>query len=292
MDLSSYQGYHEGKAHSSAAFPYNTYLCTIPLDFTLVPLHWHDDAELIVVKKGAGSVTVDFTNYTVSAGELILVLPGHLHAISEIPGKTMEYENILFSPSLLSGKSGDLCSRDFVEPFFSGQMELETLLLCPSLSWYPEVWNLITEIDRLCDSRPTGYQLAVKSALFRFVFLFLPHTQKNSGTAKAPKSLEKLKTIVQYVEANYAEPITVEEMADLSGYSKSHFMKFFRSCMGKAFVVWLNDYRLTMAARMLKISDSSILEISESSGFRNLSYFNRMFRRKYHKTPREYRQTL
>ena len=46
--------------------------------------------------------------------------------------------------------------------------------------------------------------------------------------------------------------------------------------MGTGFIEYLNDYRLTMAERLLKSSDASVLEIAEQSGFDNLSYFNRI----------------
>ena len=49
MNISEYQNYHETKSHTSSEFPYNTYLCSIPLDFALVPLHWHSELELIVI---------------------------------------------------------------------------------------------------------------------------------------------------------------------------------------------------------------------------------------------------
>ena len=59
MNLSEYQNYHETKSHTAEEFPYTTYLCSIPLDFTHVPPHWHMEIELIVIKKGRGTVTVD-----------------------------------------------------------------------------------------------------------------------------------------------------------------------------------------------------------------------------------------
>ena len=85
--------YHEKKRHTEDQFPYNTYLCTIPDDFTEVPVHWHEEAELIVIQKGSGTVLVDLTHYHVTAGDIIIVLPEHLHAIREISGQKMEYEN-------------------------------------------------------------------------------------------------------------------------------------------------------------------------------------------------------
>ena len=52
MNLNEYQNYHETKSHTASEFPYTTYLCSIPLDFTHVPQHWHSELELIVIKKG------------------------------------------------------------------------------------------------------------------------------------------------------------------------------------------------------------------------------------------------
>lgn len=59
--------------------------------------------------------------------------------------------------------------------------------------------------------------------------------------------------------------------------------------MGTGFIEYLNDYRLTMAERLLKSSDASVLEIAEQSGFDNLSYFNRIFKRKYGISPGKWR---
>ena len=103
------------------------------------------------------------------------------------------------------------------------------------------------------------------------------------------KSLEKMKTILKYVEEHYSEHITIDDMAALTYYSKSHFMKFFKQQMGTGFIEYLNDYRLTMAERLLKSSDASVLEIAEQSGFDNLSYFNRIFKRKYGISPGKWR---
>ena len=60
MDKLQYKIYHENKIHTPDDFPYNTYLCSIPLDFQSVNLHWHDEVEIIVIKKGSGIVSVDY----------------------------------------------------------------------------------------------------------------------------------------------------------------------------------------------------------------------------------------
>ena len=83
MNILEYENYHEDKTHVELTFPYNTYLCSIPLDFSGVPLHWHDDMELIYIKKGCGHISVDFKEYHVTAPSLVLILPGQLHSIDQ-----------------------------------------------------------------------------------------------------------------------------------------------------------------------------------------------------------------
>ena len=80
MNTLTYENLHEVKKHVSTQFPYNTYLCSIPLDFTQVPLHWHNDVEIIVIKKGCGIISVDTEPRAVKAGDIILVRPGQLHS--------------------------------------------------------------------------------------------------------------------------------------------------------------------------------------------------------------------
>jgi mannose-6-phosphate isomerase-like protein (cupin superfamily) len=116
MQLTNYELYHENKSHTSPEFPYNTYLCSIPLDFPSVKIHWHEEAEIIVIKKGEGIVSVDLTEYHVQTGDIIFVMSGQLHSISQFQNNTMEYENIIFKPNLLKAVGNDLCWGAFLPP--------------------------------------------------------------------------------------------------------------------------------------------------------------------------------
>ena len=64
-----YYDYHEIKEHAGRDFPFNIYPCSIPFDFKLVPVHWHEEMEIISVKKGRGLVTVDMVPYEVGMGD-------------------------------------------------------------------------------------------------------------------------------------------------------------------------------------------------------------------------------
>lgn len=284
MNLSEYQNYHEKKSHTAAGFPYNTYLCSIPLDFTQVPLHWHKELEMVVIQKGEGFISVDFDRRAVRAGDIVFIRPGQLHSIEQNGTKKMEYENIILKEEMFISGEGDLCAEQFIGPLVRGELGCASFIT-PAFSGFLELSDCISRIDRLCEKRPEGYQLAVKGLLFQFLFHLISHRQENQAPVYHARPLEKIKMILKHVEEHYAEHITIDDMAALTFYSKSHFMKFFRTHMGISFIEYLNDYRLTIAERLLKTSDASILEIAQMSGFDNLSYFNRLFKRKYGQSP-------
>ena len=286
MQLTNYELYHEVKSHTSPEFPYNTYLCSIPLDFNAVKLHWHEEAEIIVIKKGEGIVSVDLTEYHVQTGDIIFVMSGQLHSISQFKHSSMEYENIFFKPRLLKSSGNDLCWEQFLSPLLSSAVSIPAVFRTGT-PLYTTLADQIDAIDILCDKRPSGYQLAVKGHLFLMFY-----TLSSEGIASVlpdRKRLDKIKAVISHVEAHYAQKITVEEMAALCFFSKSYFMKFFKESMGMSFVTYLNDYRLEAAANMLLATNDNVLEIANACGFDNLSYFTRSFKKKYGVTPGKYR---
>ena len=293
MDIRQYESQYENrkeeKHHADSRFPYNIYLCSIPQDFRVVPIHWHEEMELISVKKGSGQVILDLQPFPVKTGDLVIVFPGKLHGIRQKAGCAMEYENIIFRLDMLIPALPDRCSSEFLMPLLSGNGPSSYVCSQGCREFLP-VQQLIARLDAISDSRPAGYELAVKGIFFELLFQILPQRQGSGDETAGSRFQGKMKLVLKEVENRYAEPLTVKEMADMCGYSASHFMKFFRRQMGMSFVEYLNDYRLLMAARMLASTEETVTEIARLSGFDQPSYFNRLFRRKYGMTPSEYRK--
>ena len=289
MNIPEYEIYHEKKKHAESIFPYNTYLCSIPLDFYEVPSHWHNEMEIIYIKKGRGTVSLDMTSLYVEAGDIIIVIPGQLHSISQLDKYTMEYENIIFSTEMLISKMSDTLETEFFIPLLSGNIAIKHLITTDD-EIHNDLALCLNKADNICKTFPKGYKLALKACLYEFFYILFTNADEISET-KSNKNIDRIKNILNYIEANFKNEISIEEIANVCGFSSSHFMKFFKKNMGDSFINYLNDYRLSMAARTLLSSDDNIIDIAADCGYDNLSYFNRIFKKKYGVTPSAYRKS-
>ncbi len=97
---------------------------------------------------------------------------------------------------------------------------------------------------------------------------------------------------VRYLLANFRDEIRLEDVLDLTGMSKPTFTRQFKRHSGKTFSDFVSQVRLEAACRDLAKSDRPILEIAQSCGFSQLSFFNRLFRRTRLCTPSQYRNRM
>ena len=107
------------------------------------------------------------------------------------------------------------------------------------------------------------------------------------------KDIEFMQKIHEIIEQNLnANDFNIDTIAGTIGLSRSAFFKKLKSLTGFAPVDFVREIRLTKAARMIETTDSSITEIAYSVGFRDAGYFGKCFRKKYGKTPKEYRNDI
>lgn len=297
MNISDYENYHEIKDHYNNSFSYNTYPCSIPYDFPAVPIHWHNEMELIYIKKGIAVITIDMKDYTLQSGSIAVILPGHIHGIQkEITCPSIEYENIIFDLKMLYPKHGDNLTKEFFNNLINNAFECPCCITS-NTPYYNTILSCLDEADDICCEFPKGYNLAIRSCLYRFFYTLNKIISKNTlpshhfYTKSNSDYIDRIKLITKYIEQHYNEDISIKKMADICGISQSHFMKFFKENIGTSFIDYLNDYRLITATRLLN-SNSSITEISILCGFNNISYFNRLFKKKYSMSPRQFKKTL
>ena len=275
----------ENKRHGEKWFPFDIYPCTIPKDFPQVALHWQNSVELVFVKRGMGTVQVGLESVRAMAGDIFVFAPGVLHGLGQIPGETMEYENIFFEVDLLGG-SGDLCYRRYLLPLQSGRLSLPHRLT-QGHPCYCAALECLHRLETVNRDRLLGYELQIKGLLLCLLSALV--AQSDGLPPRENGDTRRLKAVLQYVTAHFADNLPVAEAAAVCQCSPSHFMRWFKQMTGQRFTEYMNIYRLNAAAEALRTTDDTVLTVAERCGFKNLSYFNRAFKASFGLTPREYR---
>ena len=112
---------------------------------------------------------------------------------------------------------------------------------------------------------------------------------------KIPKSNHKLhwaiSNIKDYADVHFKQQITLKTLSKLYFLNEKYAGRLFHEQVGTSFNRYVTDIRLNNAALLLKTTDKSILTAALESGFNSISYFNRMFKGYYGKTPGEYRKS-
>ncbi len=102
------------------------------------------------------------------------------------------------------------------------------------------------------------------------------------------EKLFKLK-LERYIADHYSDIFSMQEVAHAMNYSDTHFCRLFKQCFQVNFTVYMNEYRVDQAKKMLHSADISIKDVGAACGYRDTSYFIRVFKRHTGMTPSDYR---
>lgn len=273
----------ENAKHGESFFPVQKYITRLASDYPVVTTHWHEEAELTLITKGNCFYQIDLIDYEVKEGDILFVPPLFLHSISQGTSEEFFSETYVFHMNFLGGNSTDICSTRYLTPMMNQEFSMPCLIT-PEHSVYVSLRKIFSQITSLYDEAVIGYELALKSLFLQVVFLLLQYSEKKTAPDTKASS-DKLKSVLDYIELHYADTISISELAKLCYFSDYHFMRFFKKHMNMTCVEYINNLRLEKSVELFEQGNSSILDVSLSVGFHNLSYFHRAFKKKYHMTP-------
>lgn len=99
------------------------------------------------------------------------------------------------------------------------------------------------------------------------------------------KQVDTLSYVVKYIEKHFAEPLTLDFLADFSSTSKYHFSRIFKEYTGFSPIEYIISLRITHAKNMLIDSNLSVKQIAFSTGFTDINNFTKQFKKIEHMTP-------
>lgn len=282
----------ENTHHGDFILPFSTYLCSFSNSNTYVPIHWHEEMEITLVTTGSGLHKIDLTPFNIEEGDIILVKPFSLHSIEQIDNKNMIWDTMVFNLNMLNSALTDGCLIKYFAPIFNNENELP-MIIKKNSHGYDEIYDTVKKIFCCYKNKSYCFELELKSLLFHLFYNIysnnLVKAKKTSSISK--ETSNKIKSILQFIHENYNKDLTILEIASKCNFSEYHFMRFFKKYIGMTCIEYINNYRLEIASSLLNKSEKSILDISFEVGFNNVSYFNKLFKKKYSLTPKEFRNT-
>lgn len=248
-----------------------------------VSRHWHQGLELTMVLDGEALYTVNGTQTIAKKSDIILINIGDFHSCQiDHKAQTCEAINIIFPEEFLRYFSKS--DRLFFEIRKEGN---QYELLKQRLS---DLYQLF--INRFED--PFA-QLMINSSVCTIAHtLFTGFQQEDFQSLEilSEKYKKRCKSVMDYIDRNYREDLTLEVLSEEFGLSKDHISRIFRSCMGVTFKQHLTRVRMYHAYKLLTHTDLTLLEISMESGFSDSRAFISSFKQVYNTTPSQYRSSL
>ena len=253
------------------------------------PWHWHRSFELFYIESGAVEYRTPHTQRLFRAGSGGLVNSNVLHH-TQCPAPGAVQRLHLFEPELLAGIPGGTVEQCYIAPLLApGAPEL--LTLSPEDPAQKQALELLRQSLYL-DEAAFGYELELQSLLARvWVQLLRPLERRAPAVPdRMDTAAEKVKQMMLYIHAHYAEKLTVADLAAAAFCSQRECYRCFQLCLHQTPADYLQHVRLQAACKLLIETDLSVTEIAQRSGFSSSSYFGAQFRQEYGCTPTRYRQ--
>lgn len=281
------QGEYEKRKHTSDRVSYAYYESKIPEKFSSVPIHWHKEFEINRVLKGGGVFRIDKCEYTVGAGDIVIVCPGEVHSAHLDGRDVFIYDTLVFDPNMIGTGELSRSASDYILPLSDGRMSVNGIVVSGS-SGYDKMDKTADKLFMYAKSDSAEDDLMVKAKLMELFYLLIKNNRISPASVTPPNS--SVKPAIAYIDTHYEENITIAILAAKCMMSESNFMALFKKTAGVSAMEYISELRLRHACHKLKSTDKSVMEVAMNCGFRNLSNFNRQFKRAFAKTPTEYRK--
>lgn len=250
------------------------------------PLHWHTAMEIIMPVKNEYTVIIDGTPHTFQEGDIWITPPGTLHELHA--PESGERLIILFDYGLVCNVKGMDSLIHSLHPY-----ALINRQEYPKLN--EELRSYLSEISREYDNKMPFTEACIYSLMIQFFVTFgrasFNASEKFPGitTNKQHEYIEKFMNVCNYITDHCTENISVDDLANLAGFSKFHFARLFKQFSGMSCYDYLTQKRIAHAETLLIQPNLSITEVAMRSGFGSLSTFNRIFKAAKNCTPSEYK---
>ena len=292
MQIITNQFQKELKKHGSDHFPFLvSYQCLSEYDSNSFMWHCHPEIEITYVKKGSMHYRINNRSFHLKEGDIIFCNSNALHSGEMENQEDCSYIPITFDPKLIYGFfQSTICTR-YVDPV------IQNLAVCALHIDYSEKWHetfrdRMLEVISLDKKKPDFYELDISirmQLLWRLLVEHLLH--QHVSTTSDFTEYERIRRILSYIEQNYMNQITLDDISEHIHLCESECTRLFKRHMNTTLFSFLQEYRIERSLEYLNTKES-ISSIAEKTGFSDSNYYSKVFSKIKGCSPREYRKNL
>lgn len=280
-----YRELKENRPHGTKEYSYTQYFMHNPRKAFHIPVHWHDEVEIIYVKKGRISIYIGEERFPAVAGDLFFVNSGELHFM-ESDDMSVEYYTLLFPLNFISFQIEDALEQEVFLP-----LRQKMLLLPVQLKKFEaekQMTNLVREIIDVNDEKEMGYQLRTRILLLELVEGLWKENGFRQGSFSNTTGMQR--ELLNYIQEHYTEKISLSMLAEEFHLSEKYISWYFKENFSISFMQYVSHLRMTKAKDLLLTTEQSVTEVALSSGYPSVNLFIRSFKELYGITPLQYRK--
>lgn len=252
------------------------------------PLHFHEEFELNFIENAKGAKRIVGDNIEIiDDTELVLVGSNTPHGwfTNDCKSQNIHEITIQFHRDLFDKKFLNRNQMSFIRTMFERSSR--------GILFSPETIKLIK--PRLINITQTNGFCSIMELMSILHDLSVSRNIRTLATSSFANEIatydsRRIEKAFEYMRNNYEKEISLEDIAKIVNMTVVSFSRFIKKRTGKTFIDSLNDIRLGHASRLLIDTRLSIAEVSYKCGYNNLSYFNRIFKKKHNSTPKEFRE--
>ena len=277
----------ENKPHGTKDDPFSTYHIENAGRSFQIPVHWHDEFEIIYVRSGFLTVSISGESYIGKTGEAFVVSPGNLHLMGSQTG-TVDYYTFLFPLKYISFRTDDMLDEKLLEPLNSGH-----LMICPRVK--DTAKELCEQLIKIYEAKNDESESKITTQVRTKIILlqFILEMWKKGFVIENDTSGRNIveKEMVSYIQQNFTGKISLKEFGEQFHLSEKYISRYFKEHFHITLSQYITYLRLENAKQLLQDTDLSVTETAMQSGYQNVSYFIRSFKKTYGISPLKYRNS-
>jgi len=263
-------------------------------------LHAHDFIEIAYVASGEGIHRIGDKEYSVSRGDLFIInydVPHEFRSFPEPEKPGLVVYNCIFKPEFIDytlincNDFYDITHHFLFQSLFPYEdEEPDRIKISPDEC--DEIENLYGKMLMEYTQMKAGYIEIIRAYTIELlVTIFrLLKARSNVEDKITVKRKQMIENVMRYLKENYNKNLKLEDLAMMYFFSRSYFCKLFREVTGMTVSEYIQKIRIQEACRLLRQTRKTVLEILQLVGYKDIKFFNNVFKRNTGETPGNYRK--